>query len=78
MAGKWFFEMWLTSIGGGEGDSLGQFGPRETEAIAKKELDRAAQLACEAAEKGMGEKPSGAYIDMKTNTIRRWDKADEH
>lgn len=78
MKGKWFFEIWLTSIGGGEGESMGVFGPWASEAEAKAELQKAAQLAAQAAEKGLTGKISGQYIDMKTNSIRRWDKADEH
>ncbi len=78
MKGKWFFTMWLTEIGGGEGKSLGDFGPFETEALAKEELNRAAKLACETYEMFMDGKVSGKYIDMKSNTTRRWDKSDEH
>ena len=70
MVGKWFFEMWLTEIGGGEGKSLGQFGPWESEQIAKTELKRAAEIACKAIE------PGGDYVDMKTNEQRTW--GDEH
>lgn len=78
VAGKWYFEMWLTSIGGGEGDSLGLFGPWETEEQAKVELRRASQMAVETIEEKMDGKKSGKYIDMKTNSVRRWDKGDEN
>lgn len=74
--GKWFFELWLTELGGGGGDgmSLGQFGPWDSEEIAGEELRKAAQLACEAIEQSMDGKVSGKYIDMKTNEMRSWDE----
>lgn len=78
MVGKWFFEMWFTTIGGGDGDSLGIFGPWETEKEAQAELRRASQLACETVQEKIEGKPSGQYVDMKTNTVRRWDRSDEH
>jgi hypothetical protein len=76
--GKWYFEMWLTSIGGGEGQTLGLFGPWESEQEAKTELQRACKMAVEAIETKMGNGPSGKYIDMKTNTVRKWDRSDEN
>lgn len=76
--GKWFFEMWMTTLGGGEGDSLGIFGPWETEDIAHAELKRACQIACEAAEEALTGEKSGAYIDMKTNILRKFDRSDEN
>lgn len=71
---KWFFEMWLTTIGGGDGESLGQFGPWDTEAIAKSELEKAAQMCCEhLVSKIIGAVP-GKYIDMKDNKLKKWKK----
>lgn len=72
LEGKWFFELFLTAMGGGEGMSLGQFGPWDTEAIAGAELKKAAQLACEVIEKNVTGKTSGKYVDMKTNELRDW------
>lgn len=77
-AGKWYFEMWLTTIGGDTGDSFGLFGPWESEEEAKKELRRASQLAVEAIEIGMDGKTSGKYIDMQSNTTRFWDRRNEN
>ena len=77
MNGKYFFELFLNSIGGGEGESMGTFGPWDTEEEAHIELRKAAKLACEAIEKSMDGRPSGKYIDMKTNTVRKWDRSDE-
>lgn len=78
VAGKWFFEMWLSELGGARCDSLGLFGPWETEEVAQAELRRASQLACEAIEKAVDGKTSGKYVDIKSNLTRRWDRADEH
>ncbi|MBF0365751.1 MAG: hypothetical protein HQK50_09275 [Oligoflexia bacterium] len=67
MKGKWFFELWMsTHIGEGVGESMGKFGPWETEAIAKSELEKMARLAVEAIEKNMA--------DGKTNKVRTWDE----
>ena len=43
----------------------------ETEEIAKEEMKKATQLACEAVEKKKGFKPSGTYLDMKNGGIVR-------
>ncbi len=75
MKGKWFFEMWLTTLGGEDDKvSLGQFGPWDDERQAKQELKKAARLACEAMEQRMEGKVSGKYIDMHTNQTRSWDE----
>ena len=73
---KWFFEMWLTSLGAGESGRtfLGQFGPWDTEAQAKTELKIAARVASEAIENEIAGKVSGKYIDMNTNETRSWDE----
>lgn len=73
VAGKWFFEMWLSQMGEGEGDSLGMFGPFDTEEQAQAELRNACQLACEAIEKKMTGEISGHYIDMKSNELKKWE-----
>lgn len=78
MAGKWFFEMWLSDIGDGEGKSIGMCGPYENKDDALVALRHASQVACEACEVGMGQKPSGEYIDMKTNTTKYWDRRNEN
>ena len=75
VAGKWFFEMFLSSLGGGnEPLSMGQFGPWDTEEIAHKEMRRACKLACETIEEKMSGQKSGKYIDMKTNETRDWNE----
>lgn len=73
MAGKWFFEMFLTEMGGGDGESMGQFGPWDDEKTALAELRSACRLACEAIEKRVTGKVSGRFIDMQTNEVRSWD-----
>lgn len=73
MAGKWFFEMFITDLGGGEGTSMGQFGPWDDEKSALAELRKACRLACEAIEKEVVGKVSGKFIDMQTNEVRSWD-----
>lgn len=80
-AGKWFFQMWLSPLGSGDvkpEESLGEFGPWDTEGIAQSELSKAARVASEALEKAETGKVGGAYIDMKTNLLRYWDKRNEH
>ena len=80
-AGKWFFQIWAVPFGEGDArdeHSLGEFGPWETEEIAKKELRAAAEIVSEGIAKKVTGKASGMYIDMKTNLARRWDKRDEH
>ena len=58
-----------------EGKSLGTFGPWDSEAIAKKELESACRLACESIEKKMTGSTSGQYFDMKDNgKVKNWDK----
>jgi hypothetical protein len=82
MAGKWFFSLWVSELGAGDVDDsnpdFGPIGPWDTEAQAKRELERAAQIACEAVEEKVTGKKSGEYVDMKTNLTRRWDRANEH
>lgn len=72
--GKWAFEIWLTDIGAGEGASLGEFGPWETESIAKTELKRVVRLVSDVIEKKLTGKVSGKYVDMHTNEVRPWDE----
>jgi len=72
--GKWFFTMWLSSIGGGEGSEIGQWGPFNTEEEAKIALKECAQIACEAAGEKMHGYIPGKYIDMKDNTLKSWKK----
>ncbi len=81
MLGKWFFKVWMSEFGSGEAkeeDSLGQFGPWDTEEIAHKEMKVAVQIICEKVSEFVDGKPSGSYIDLKTNVMRKWDKSDEH
>lgn len=80
--GKWFFEIYVDLLGeaGGPGVSepAGTFGPYDSKEEAQIELRRACKIACDAAEEIIDGKPSGKYIDMKTNLTRRWDQADEN
>lgn len=78
LVGKWAFEIRVSLLGSGDGDSLGEWGPFDTEEIAQTELVKACKLACEAAEEAAGLPPSGKYIDMKTNQLKPWDKSDEN
>ncbi len=72
---KWGFEMWMTDLGQTiEPMTLGQFGFWLTEAEAKVELMKAAQVAC-----GGVDPVNTHYIDMKNDGVtRRWDKTDEN
>jgi hypothetical protein len=75
VAGKWFFELFLTTLGGGtEMTPMGTFGPFDTELEAKTELKSAARMACEVIEKDISGTTSGKHIDMKTNEVRPWDE----
>ncbi len=77
--GKFFFEIWLTTLGGEDKKrSLGQFGPFETEATAREALIGAVRHVSEECERLIAGEVSGQYIDMKTNSVRRWDRANEH
>lgn len=80
-AGKWFFTIWMNEFGAGEptdADSLGQFGPWDSEEIAHKELKNAVQLCCDQITTLVDDKPSGEYIDLKTNVRRKWDRSNEN
>lgn len=72
-AGKWYFSLWVTGL---DGDTKGlepiTIGPWETEAEAKHQLERAAQLGCEEIERKATGKVSGKYIDMREAVLRRW------
>lgn len=71
--GKWFFEIWLTTIGAGdENTSMGMFGPFDSESKAMSALKEACKLACESIEKNIVGETSGKYLDMKTNLVRDW------
>ena len=72
LIGKWFFDLYLTTLGGGEGYHMGQFGPFETEKIAQDELMNASKIACEEVEKSLTGESSGEYIDMKDNKRKAW------
>lgn len=76
--GKWTFFLLVGFMGVEEADQYNfdfDFNTKE-EAIA--ELLKAAQVASEAFEIAVDGKPSGKFIDMKTNSTRRWDKTDQH
>jgi hypothetical protein len=75
---KWIFTVWLTTIGGGDGEEIGTFGLFDTQAEAKRELESAVRTMSDEIEKHMTGKVSGKYIDMKTNTLRHWDKGEVH
>lgn len=74
--GKWFFEIWLSELGSGEpkdSESLGFFGPWESEEIAHRELLVATQLVSDECAKKLNGIP-GKYIDMKDNVLKDWKK----
>jgi hypothetical protein len=67
---KFYFEIFMSIIGDGkEPQSLGTFGPWDTEDIAHAELMNAAKICCEQA----GGEP-GKYIDMKDNKTKEFPK----
>lgn len=73
---KWCFEISVWTFDGETqiGEPIGPFGPYETKAEAAQELKRAARLAAESCEKGLGFEPSGRFMDMKNGAIvRPWD-----
>lgn len=74
--GKWTFFMLVGELGKEEHDEYNFDFDFDTKELAIEELKRAAQIACEAFEKGVDGKVSGNYIDMKTNSTRKWDKTD--
>lgn len=72
IAGKYFFEVFLTYIGCGEGGSLGEFGPFDTEKEAQAELRDVCKFVSQKVEEELTGGVSGKYIDMKTNETRDW------
>ena len=71
--GKWFFTIWLTTMGGGPGDSMGDFGPFETEAEAQKQLKLAVKDAMKVVSEKIGADPN-RVIDMKDNKTKTWEE----
>lgn len=71
---KFYFELSIWNFVGTE--MLGGpfvVGPFETEKQAHEEMLKATQTACEVIEKGMGQEPSGQYLDMKNGgQLRPW------
>lgn len=76
--GKWTFFLFVGFMGQEECDEYNFDFDFETKEDAIEELKRAAQVACEAIEIGFDGEPSGKYIDLKTNSTRKWDKTDQH
>ncbi len=74
VAEKWYFEVWLTTIGGGEGDSLGLFGPWDTEEVAQTQMRSLVKELSELIVKNTEGAVPGKYVDMKTNEVRSWDE----
>lgn len=74
--GKWTFFLLVGVMGKEECDEYNFNFDFDTKQEAISELQQAAQVACEAIEKAVDGKPSGKYIDMKTNSTRLWDKSD--
>lgn len=74
--GKWTFFLLVGFMGKEECDEYNFNFDFDTKQEAINELQKAAQVACEAIEKAVDGKPSGKYIDMKTNSTRLWDKSD--
>lgn len=69
---KFYTELSLWNLGGTQqvGDVF-TFGPFETEAEAKENLQRVTQAACEAIEESHGQKPSGQYLDLKVGGVMK-------
>ena len=76
--GKWTFFLLIGFLGVEEVDEYNFNYDFNTKEEAIQELQKAAQVACEAFENAVDGKPSGSFIDMKTNSTRRWDKTDQH
>lgn len=76
--GKWTFFLLVGTLGHDEVDQYDFNFDFDTKEEAIAELQKAAQVACEAIETAVDGKPSGKFIDMKTNSTRRWDKIDQH
>lgn len=72
--GKYFFEVFLTLPGDGDGKKIGDFGPYDTEDEAKRALREKCRDMCEFIEEKFGGGKSGQYLDMKTNEFRKWDE----
>jgi hypothetical protein len=79
--GKWYFQMWMTEMGQGDPtdeDLLGTFGPWDSEQEAHQKLREASKVAADRLVEIHGKEPTGSYLDMKTNLLRRWDRKDEN
>jgi hypothetical protein len=76
--GKWFFTIWVSFLMNPEDKTeFGPIGPWDTEKIAQKELRDCVKMLAEMVERKIVGKTSGEYIDMLSNTRRRWDRKDE-
>lgn len=76
--GKWSFMLVVGVMGNEDCDEYHFAIEFDTKEEALAELQRAARLICESFEQRITGKLSGKYIDMKTNSTRKWDKTDEH
>lgn len=76
--GKWTFFLLVGFMGKDECDEYNFDFDFDSKEQAIEELTKAAKLACEGFELSIDGKPSGKYIDLKTNSTRRWDKSDQH
>jgi len=70
--GKFCFQVFLTSMGKGDGDSLGEWGPFDTEKECQQEMRKVCELVSETITEKMSGKPSGKYLDLQTNELRDW------
>lgn len=69
---KYCFEIFISELGGGEGESMGVFGPFESKDVASKELKNVVKVIVDTYEKSMNGVVSRNYIDMKDNKIKQW------
>lgn len=70
---KFYFEIILTELGARDnGESMGTFGPYDTEQEASKELRLACKKTVEVIERELTGGVSGEVINMKTNKVQGW------
>lgn len=74
LAGRFTFEVFLSFMGDGEPQKVFQGPDYATHEEAMKELRNACRICCEKIETDIDGKPSGKFIDMKTNHLRSWDE----
>lgn len=71
---KWSWEMFVGMMGSDEADLYTTKELYKTRKEAVSALRVACRTVCEAIETKVDGKPSGKFIDMKTNATRNWDE----